>query len=235
MKEIKLQGNIIRSINFELVSADTKIYTDSVLAPIIRYTGEFDVKETNLGTVIREVSKNNGINITSFANGSKRNQTIIQNGSNISIINGSGVTIVNGQVISGNVNGIINIGNGEMNSVELIVPKSMEELELSINSKSGDLTIEDLIMAKLIAKTISGDITLKDIDSVFTKINTVSGDISAKILESMLNYKTYLKTVSGDRVQESIETVSPTMISQKHQFEAEAVSGDIEIIFKGKR
>ena len=90
-------------------------------------------------------------------------------------------------------------------------------------------------MTRLIVKSMSGDITLSDINAFFTKLKTMSGDIDVEILESIINYRTMLKSMSGDTIQNSIEVMQPTMLNKKYQFEAETMSGDINILFKGKR
>ncbi len=63
----------------------------------------------------------------------------------------------------------------------------------------------------------------------------MSGNIDAEILESIINYKTYLKSMSGKTIQNSIETTLPTLLSEKHELEASSMSGDVKILFKGKK
>lgn len=216
-KEVQLNEGI-NNIKFDVKAADIMIYSDNVKEPLVRYTGEFDIRDKNNEAIITERRGNNSINI------------IQPRGNNTIRINGN----INGSIIISSGSDSSVIINDSASEVELIVPKKLESLSFSIDSKSGDLTIENLMLAKLIAKTISGNIELNDINMLFGKLETISGKINAKILESILNYKLFLKSLSGNTIQDSVESISPKMLSKKYQLEASSISGDIKILFKGK-
>lgn len=221
--EIKLDKNI-DSIDIDVTAADISIYSDNIKTPVIRTMGQIEVKE-RYGKVIIEEKDLNINNVSICQNG---NGTIISNMN-------SWVIIINGTMFFGNKNNVISSNFGESSNVELIVPKRPQIETFKINTKSGNLSIEDLIFSSLIAKTMSGDITLNDIDMLFGNLTTMSGDIDVKILESIINYRTYLKSMSGKINQYSQETISPKLLREKHELEASSMSGDIKVLFKGKR
>lgn len=216
INEIKLSESV-NSVIIDATTADILIFPDNVEAPIVRTTGEIDIKERDSEAVIKEKQ--------SIING----ESCIINGDN------SFITINNSQIISGNIFNGTTVNLGEKSNIELIVPKKTQIETFMVDAKSGNLTIEELIFARLVVQTISGNITLNDIDLLFAKLKTISGDIDAKILESIINYRTYLKSISGKTIQDSVETVSPTLLSEKHELVANSISGDINILFKGKR
>lgn len=231
-KDIKLDEGI-RNISFDVTASDISVYSERVDVPVVRYSDNFEVQTNGRETIIKE--KGNGRNSNVIVHG--RGNCSITIGNNVIssgtiIASNSGVVIINGQVYGKNDGNSL---NGEYSSVELVLPKYKDDYSINVQSKSGDLDIEDTILAKLIANTISGDITLKDIDTMFMKLKTVSGDIKATILESIINYRMALKTVSGYTSQDNFERVSPTILQIKHEIEAETVSGDISLTFKGKR
>jgi len=221
INEIKLSENV-NSVTIDATTADILIYPDNVESPIVRTTGEIDVRERDSEAVIKEKQ--------SIING-----CFINGGNSGVIIFGGNITINDSQIISGNIFNGTTVNLGEKSNIELIVPKKPQIEAFSVDAKSGNLTIEELIFSRLVAKTISGNITLNDIDLLFAKLKTISGDIDAKILESIINYKTYLKSISGKTIQDSVETVSPTLLSEKHELEADSISGDVNVLFKGKR
>lgn len=205
--EIKLTENI-NEINIDVIGSDISIYEDKkTQLPIVRTIGDISVHGNKV--IIKENSNNtNSIN---FSNG------------NTTIILGSNITF----------NG--NTFNSESSSIEIIIPQNSKIQDIEIKTKSGDIKGKNLFFQKLVAKTMSGDITLKDIDILFTSLKTMSGDIKVEILESIINYETYLKSMSGDTIQNSIEKNTPTLLKEKYELEASSMSGDIEILFKGKR
>lgn len=219
INEIKLSESV-NSVIIDATTADILIYPDNVEAPIVRTTGEIDIKERDSEAVIKE------------------KQSIINGESGIIVggnVTNTCITINNSQIISGNIFNGTTVNLGEKSNIELIVPKKPQIETFRVDAKSGNLTIEELIFSKLVVKTISGNITLNDIDLLFAKLKTISGDIDAKILESIINYRTYLKSISGKTIQDSVETVSPTLLSEKHELVANSISGDVNILFKGKR
>ena len=92
-----------------------------------------------------------------------------------------------------------------------------------------------MILSKLMIKTLSGDMYLNDIDSLYSHLDSKSGDIDINIINSILNYEVLLKTLSGEAVQKSIETSSPIILDTKNSLEAKTLSGDIKVLFKGKK
>ena len=226
LKEIKLSENV-DSVTIDVAVADILISSDNVNIPMVRTLGEFDVNERYNEAIVKEKVPKNTVNMNGI--------TMVSHGNSIQIGSLQGMTIINGQVASGMKNSIINVGNAVSSSVELIVPKATKIETLSIETQAGDIRIEDLILSKLIIQTMSGAITLNDVDILFSKLKTMSGDIDAKILESIMNYRTYLKTMSGRTSQESIERFSPEMLREKRELNASTMSGDVQVIFKGKR
>ncbi len=221
--EIKL-GENVNSITIDVATADISIYPDNIEVPIVRTTGEIDVSERYNEAVIKECqSRNNGVSIS------------VGNGITMFSSGRSSITINNCKIISGNVDNITSFSFGEASNVELIVLKKSQIQTFRVDTSAGGLTIEDLVFSRLVVKTMSGDITLNDIDLLFGKLETMSGDIDAKILESIMNYRTYLKSISGKTIQNSIETISPTLLSEKHELEVSSMSGDVNILFKGRR
>ena len=222
--------NDIDQFNIKVTVGDILVYSDNIKTPLLRYRGEFDIKEKWNEITVTE--KTNSINY-STNNFNIRGSNIIR-GSGNSIINVNGVTIVNGQIISGNDSTIISINN-EPSELELIIPEDKDDLELNINSTSGDINIKKLFLTKLIIEATSGDITLNDYNAIYTRIKNISGDVKASILESIINYKTSLNSTSGDTIQNTSETESPILLSDKHHLEIKTISGDINVLFKGKR
>lgn len=184
--EIKLSENV-NSITIDVVRADISIYPANVEVPIVRTTGEIDVKERYSEAIIKENQSKNTNGVTMFSSGSFQISNRF-----------GGINIVDGKIISGNIENVTIVNPDEESNVELIVPKKPQIQTFSVDTMSGNLTIEELIFSRLVAKTMNGNITLNDIDILFGKLKTMSGDIEAKILESIMNYRTYLNSMSGD-------------------------------------
>ena len=219
LKEMKLpQG--ISNYKIEVLSAGVKVTGDNVKAPYVQYSGEFNIKDNGRQVSIAEKGNSNFMGNSRFFNSG-----------NVGIF-GSNLIIVNGQVISGNANVVTNIG-GEPSYAEVIVPKKTKPF-INMTGKSSDLTVSNLILEQLHAKTMSGDISLQELDMIIGKIKTMSGDIDATILESILNYQISMKTISGKTRQQSNETTAPKIYPKKHVLDLETISGDINLLFKGQ-
>lgn len=230
-RDIKLDKNV-NSISIKVASTDILTYPDNVESPIIKTEGkgEIDIKTRHNEAIITEKKSSDSISI-------KNNRVSIGKDNNFSFCNRRvNVIIVDGEVIvNRNVGNVETYISSESSNIELIVPKKSQIQNFKIETMSGDVTIEDLILQELIVKTMSGDITLNDIDLLFAKLKTMSGDVAVKILESIMNYRTYLNSMSGTVLQESIEKASSIMLSEKHKLEATTMSGDIKVLFKGKK
>lgn len=244
MKDIKLSKDISK-INLDLLSSDVNVYADDIRQPMVRYQGDFDVSYNNKTAIIKE-------------NGDK-NSTIIKNNifNNIVIVNGN-VTI-NGQKMVNNVSGQkdvelilprfsfsntkIPVHNEKYNDITVQINsksgdigiKNLKLKKLIIDTLSGDVNLENMILSELMIKTLSGDMYLNDIDSLYSHLDSKSGDIDINIINSILNYEILLKTLSGEAVQKSIETSSPIILDTKNSLEAKTLSGDIKVLFKGKK
>lgn len=235
--EIKLEKNV-NSVTIDVASADITILPDDTTFPIIRSSGEINIRERENKVIIKEKQMENTMNSNNIFISGCKGITIVSSGSSrvqIGRITGDNVIVNNGIVFSMSKNNDSIFSFGESSSVELIVPKKTQIKTFNIDTISGNLTIKDLILSKLVAKTKSGNITLNDIDVLFGKLKTMSGNIDAKILESIINYKIYLKSISGNTIQNSIETTLPTLLSEKHELEARTMSGNVKILFKGKK
>lgn len=237
-KEQKL-NNYISGVNINTISSSIHVYSDKVKEPIVRYTGSFEIDEKTKNTR----DKSSEVSICEKKDASTRrnnaSQTVVVNGngvsinigSNISIINCNGLQIGNGKIITNGGE----IVKSERSSLELIVPKEISDLSFNIDSKSGSVTVEDLLLKKLYVKTLSGSITLRDLDALFARLETLSGNIDMTIIESILNYRALLKSLSGRTIQESVEKTVPEMLETKRQLEANSLSGNVKLIFKGKQ
>ena len=108
-------------------------------------------------------------------------------------------------------------------------------MQLIAETMSGDLMMDNLNSTNVRAKTMSGDIILKSFDAISSNIESMSGNIDVEISESMLNYKTSLKTISGDAKQSTVESDVPNILADKHKINVKTVSGDVKVLFKGKQ
>ena len=214
--EFKLAKNIT-SVAVELNVSDISIYPDNVSVPIVRTAGKIDVTERYNEAVIKEMQPK--------VTGSFNHSSIFINN----------CVIYDCSFTSGSSRNIFYGHSGEEASVELIVPKKSQIQEFRVDLKSGNLTISDLLFFKLVAKTMNGSINLHDIDLLFGRLKTMNGNIDVRILESIINYRTYLKTLNGDMHKNTIETISPILLDEKHELEATSLNGDINVLFKGRR
>lgn len=234
--EISLEESI-EQINVNTITSDVDIYSDNVRQPIVRYTGDFDIESNySKATIIEKQNleaQNIQINTGFFGKiktsifGTKvtmNGGSVKVRGNTIIVNNGSGVSINNGIVTS-----------STPGKLEIVIPQRKDDLSFNIEVTNGDISIQDLILKKLYIKTTVGDITLREMDALITKLQTVSGDVDAEILESIINYQTFLKTINGSTIQRSDERISPVILSEKHELNANSVNGDIKILFKGKR
>lgn len=213
-KEYRLNENT-NDFRIDAKVYDISVHSDNVDRPILLYTGDVDIENDwhvmhdGMYAKISEQQKNN----------------IKSNGFNNIIINGNSIVVINGNVVSSD-----NAGN-----MELIIPKkNMRTVSLEAKSISSDVHVKDLMLQRMIIESVSGDITIDDITSLYLKLKTISGDIDAGIIESMLNYYVSLSSISGETTQRSVETKQPQIVYDKSTFDAETISGDIKVLFKGK-
>lgn len=228
-KEYKLDKET-NDFRIESFCSDISVYPDNVKSPIIFATTDVDIKnewhvmhdgkyakikekpssEVRTTNVYKSID---GVNIFGVSN---------------SVVITSGNIIINGHNICGSEPGLI----------ELVVPKGNHITSIEAKTKSGDINVRDInigtLVDRLIAEAMSGDITLERFNALYTRLKTYSGDIDVEVLESMLNYELNLSSISGDTQQRSIETVSPQIVYDKYKIDAEAKSGDIKVLFKGK-
>lgn len=226
-KEYKLNENT-NDFRIDANVYDISVHSDNVESPILLYTGDVDVENewhAMHDGMYAKISERQKINIQS------KNFIGNINGFNNVVINGNSVFVTNGSVIiNGNVLSNDNVGN-----MELIIPKkNMSTVSLKVENISGDVKVKNLMLQRMIIESVSGDITLDDITSLYLKLKAISGDIDARIMESMLNYYVKLSSISGETTQRSVETKQPQIVYDKSTFEAETISGDIKVLFKGK-
>lgn len=121
-------------------------------------------------------------------------------------------------------------------NIELILPKSSNNEEIIFSSSRGNINLKDLILDRLIIHHGFGDIKLENIDSPLINIDLVRGNVIAEIKESILNYTTL---VNGNCEQSTIESMDtnnvPVFLDNKHNLNIDNPSGNIKILFKGKR
>lgn len=221
-KELSLSGRLIY-VNFNVITSNIKLYRDNVISPLLRYSGDFDIQDDFRQVIITEKSKQPAFQLGGLKIGGLTLD-------NISFYDNAKLTI-NGRDYQINASANASEKDNTSREVELIVPTFSSNLSVDIASRSGNLTIEDLVLLRLVAKMESGNITLNDVDFAISKLKTERGNITAKIAESITNYETFL---NGSTNCKSTETMPPTVLSNKHRLEAEASSGTIDIEFKGK-
>jgi len=107
-------------------------------------------------------------------------------------------------------------GGADVNSIRLLVPKNIQELDannasgdvnisdfdlrsLKINNVSGDVKIENCSMNEFNLSTVSGDLTFVASNYRRGKFGSVSGDLSIKGIPPM-ERDTSVSTVSGDAI-----------------------------------
>ena len=208
---------------------DISVHSDNVESPILLYTGDVDVENewhVMHDGMYAKISERQKMNIQS--------KNFIGNikGFNNVVINGNSVFVTSGRVV---INGIV-VSDDNVGNMELIIPeKKMETVSLEAKNISGDVRVKNLMLQRMIIESVSGDITLDDITSLYLKLKTISGDIDASIAESILNYYAKLSSISGKTTQCSVETKQPQIVYDKSTFEAETISGDIKVLFKGKK
>ena len=227
-KEIKLEEKT-SNISFDVTAADIKVCAEDIKTPYVEYEGDIEVNNKHNSVLITEKNENKGIY--------KNNNSTIIIGGNSCVINngfiGGGRVIINGVDYS-NINNN-NSASYEPSKVTVYYPAKFNDMNLNINAVSSDVEITDLMLLRTFIKTVSGDITLEDINSIYTYIKTVSGDIKASLLESIINYNVSMDTVSGDTSMKTEEKATPVLLDNKNIFESNTVSGDIKVLFKGKR
>lgn len=221
-------SNNIRELKIRTVSSDVFIHKGEVEQPVILNASNFEISEEERVMFIKEgtgkgniVLKNNN-QVIRFSN------SIFGNGSfsNVQI----GNITVNGKQI-----GNISISNATGEKLEIVIPKNHGTLSLYAKTTSGDITIEDLTMSKLLLESTSGDLVLSNVDLLNGNLKSVSGDISARIRNSQSNYKTSQRSVSGDvGIYNEEKEGNHTSSQNISTLNAETVSGDIKILFKGK-
>lgn len=216
-QEYKLSSDI-NAINIDVCDCDISIHSDNIEQPTILASGKFDIYDKNGTTEIKQ-KKNNTSN------------SIIINGNNINY--NSNVIICNGVKLSNYC--FSSSGN---DSLELIIPKKVKNLEIFIDGMSSDISIDDIIFSRLRIKTMSGDIVCRDIDLLSGNFHSMSGDIFLELLESSDRFRTDLRSMSGDIDQIFVpgsENISINISNEKRNLEANTMSGDIKVLFKGKR
>lgn len=225
MKNYELSKDINR-YNISLNGSDVVIHPANVSSPIINCCENIEISKSFTNITIKERASKSNININ-----------YIGNGLNISFnnINVRGnASILNNMTVGGKS---VNIGVTESTDkrpVEIILPKETSYSSFDIHQNSGSTTIEELTFQNLNIQTNSGNILLNDVDLLLGKIKTLSGKVDVKILESMLNYIVSYKTLSGRSTQVSEETEIPFLLKEKHKLDVETLSGNIDIVFKGK-
>jgi lia operon protein LiaG len=97
----------------------------------------------------------------------------------------------------------------------VLVPEKKYD-EIMIESKSGDVKVEDINSDIMVFKATSGDIVLEDLSSIDISILTTSGDTFANGISSDLMT---MEAASGDIIVEELTVASKVMLNAK--------SGDI--------
>lgn len=233
------------SINVEIETIDSSDSINLINSELI-YSDNVRVEQRDNELRIKEQNDN-------FSKHSRRNcNTIIQSGNGfIRIQNYSNRNSV---IINGvNIYSSNSLNNSQSNRVKLVLTrksdyrimiknksgkveiKDLKANMLNVKTMSGDLDVDNLKTDSLIMETMSGDIELDNIDAIAAKLKTVSGDVRTYLLESILNYKIHLSTVSGYTEQQSLETETAKILSDKRELDVTTVSGDIKVLFKGRK
>lgn len=250
------------SINVEIETIDSSdsinlinselIYSDNVR--VEQRDNELRIKEQNDN--FSKHSRRNCNTIIQSGNGFIR----IQNNSNSIIING--INIFSSNSLNNSQNNGVKLVLTRKNDYRIMIKNKSGEVEIKdlkattlnvktmsgdialknidvasskLETKSGDLKVDNLKTNRLIIETMSGDIELDNIDAIAAKLKTVSGDVRTYLLESILNYKIHLSTVSGYTEQQSLETETAKILSDKRELDVTTVSGDIKVLFKGRK
>lgn len=220
--DVVLTDNIVGA-KIDVKEADIIVASDNIKEPLIRCSGHFDIVEKERRAVITEKTVgNDGSKTRIMLNGG----AFVQSSSDISITYKNGIATVGGFALSKEPI--------TKNFIEVIVPKKTDGLDLCLQTLNGNVTVKDLMLSRLMIKTLSGNVNLTDIDALFTTIKTESGNIDMKILESVLNYQLFLKSI-GTKVQNETNSVYPVILDKKHELELESQSGEVKVLFKGKK
>lgn len=212
----------IKNFRINSKTADIRVISDDIKEPIIRCSGSFDIVEEGLSTVISEKEKGKSkVTKLNLASGG-----YIESASDISI------SYINGVAVIGN----ISISREPITNdfIELIIPKNNNNLEFCLQTSTGNVTVENLNLTKLIVRTLSGNINLKDIDCLLASIITEEGNIDTEVLESILNYKLLLKSIAPN-IQSVNNYLYPLPLEEKHELQLETETGSVKVLFKGKR
>ena len=84
--------------------------------------------------------------------------------------------------------------------------------------------------------TTIGDVSIEGISPENINVDTSSGDVEIGILESIMNYETNLSSSSGNVISYSLEKTPPQILfNKKHMVDVETITGDIKVLFKGRK
>lgn len=217
---VKLDKDL-ESIFVDLTQSDISVYQGDVEQPTIQSYHDIETIEGSNKVIITEKeSESKTVNMNNF--------TIDNSKFNI-------FGEIHANNISMDFQNVVLCHDDRPRKIELIIPKESKLNTLDIRTKSGDISIEDLLITKLMLKTMNGDISLENIDVIFAKMKTKNGDIKASILESILNYKLYLQSMNGTTREDTDEAVFPDLLNEKHELDAQTMNGDIDVVFRGKK
>lgn len=220
--DVILKDSIV-DIKVDAKSSDIMLFSDEIEEPLIKCSGHFDIIEKDGKATIIENFENN---IDASTKIMLNDGSIIQSNSDISITYKRGIAVVDSFTLSKEPI--------TKNFIEIIMPKKSKKLNLMLETTTGNITIEKLMLSKLIIKTLSGNVNLTDIDVLLANIKTESGDVNMEILESALNYKLFLKSI-GARVQDEISDIYPSLLNEKHELILDSLTGNVNVLFKGKK
>lgn len=182
-------------------------------------------KQKNYTTIVSDggneifVKDQDGFETTSYQGG------IIEDKSRKTILN-------HGDVLSMN-QGMLD--KSKTQNIKLILSKD-KKYDFVIVTEKGTIFGQQVKFNNLDIRTQTGNIKLIDINSENSYLQTNSGDITLTVLETLENYRSILKTVSGNIQQRTIDYDPTESIKfKKYRLEASSKYGNINVVFQGKQ
>lgn len=226
-KEIKNSKNIqkvkfdVNNANILIVSGDTKHlrfkFDDNINVDINE--NEVSITEINSKSFC-----NTGINGVNIAGNNNVFGDIVYG--NKTVINGNGI------VIGGNANCLNNTIQTNQKVIELTIPNEQKDLTIDILTKNGNVSIKDLVLAKLMLKTTNGNVSISDFNALMTYVQTINGNINVKMLEAFENYVTTLSSLNGRIISSQIDNSFIAGFDMRHHLNLSTINGNVKALFK---
>lgn len=226
-----------REIGIKTSAYNINVYTANIECPMVIVNGDAVIQNDwcfgheNKYAIIEEKNKTEKI----FKKGFFEKIFSVRK---IVAVSSDGKVTINGCTVSDEKT----TGEGEVGSIDLVIPSGKNMVKrIEIENMSGSIKAIDLNIGKntspssFVVKTVFGDITLERFQAMHTDLKTVEGNINAEIYESFENYEMDLKSLTGKVDKLIKETRAPQRVfDDRYSLEAETITGDIKVLFKGK-